>query len=95
MAREFAKSFYAGSAWLNKRADVLRRDNYECQRCKSKGKFSKAECVHHVKHLKDRPDLALVDSNLISLCNTCHQYEHPEKLHANVIKRRVVSNERW
>jgi len=38
--------------------------------------------VHHIKHLKDFPELALVDSNLESLCFTCHNEEHPEKLAA-------------
>ena len=87
--------FYRSSQWLNKRADVLRRDNYECQHCKRRGKYSKAECVHHIEHLKDRPDLALIDGNLISLCLSCHDEVHPEKLHANAINRRVVSDERW
>lgn len=92
---DWTKAFYRSAAWNAKRAEVLVRDNNECQKCKSKGKFSKAECVHHVKHLKDRHDLALVDANLTSLCCQCHNEEHPEKLHANVINRRVVSNERW
>ncbi len=29
--------------------------------------------VHHIKELEDYPDLALVDSNLISLCKACHE----------------------
>lgn len=89
------KQFYHSPAWFAKRAEILQRDNYECQMCKSKGKYSKAECVHHIKHLLKREDLALVDDNLLSLCNVCHNIEHPEKLYYRVKKRRVISDEKW
>lgn len=38
-----------------------------------------ATTVHHIKHLDEHPELALVDSNLISLCADCHNKAHPEK----------------
>lgn len=95
MAKDFTHAFYRSAIWLHKREEILVRDNQECQKCKRKGKYSKADCVHHIKHLKDRPDLALVDSNLLSLCNCCHNEEHPEKLHNNVVVMRVISEERW
>lgn len=75
-------AFYTSSVWRRTRARVFKRDNRECQRCKREGKVSKATCVHHIKHLQARPDLALDTSNLISLCDTCHNLEHPEKLEA-------------
>ena len=34
--------------------------------------------VHHVKHRKDAPELALTESNLMSLCQECHEDMHPE-----------------
>ena len=86
--------FYKDSTWINKRKDILKRDNNECQRCKSKGGFHRSECVHHVKHLRDRPDLALVDDNLISLCYTCHNIVHPEKLNIKV-KKKFKNVEKW
>ena len=52
-------AFYCSAAWHRKRAAVLKRDRYECQLCKARGRYRKAELVHHVNHLKDRPDLAL------------------------------------
>lgn len=90
-----SKQFYLSAAWLHKRADILRRDNRECQSCKRKGKVKRAECVHHIKHLKDRPDLALEDSNLVSLCGTCHNEEHPEKFKKNQSVKKFVNRERW
>lgn len=90
------KKFYNSSAWKRKKAEILERDNHECQRCKAKGGYSKATTVHHIKHLTDRPDLALTDSNLVSLCSACHNEEHPEKLRKiEVIKRERITPERW
>jgi 5-methylcytosine-specific restriction protein A len=90
----WVRRFYLSAAWLRKRAAILERDNYECQKHKRQGKFKKATCVHHKLHLKNRPDLALVDSNLESLCDTCHNEEHPEKLHSNT-KKRFINIEQW
>ena len=78
--------FYKSSDWLHKRQQILERDNHECQRCKGEGGFSPATCVHHIKHLKDRPDLALDDDNLVSLCDACHNLEHPERFIKNFVE---------
>lgn len=86
--------FYKSSPWLLKRVEILERDNYECQHCKQQGLYSKADCVHHIKHLGDSPELALVDENLISLCNYCHSVVHPEKLKANE-SNKFTNIERW
>lgn len=90
------KKFYKSGAWKRKRKQVLERDNWECQKCKERGGYSKATTVHHIKHLTDRPDLALTDSNLVSLCSACHNEEHPEKLKAvEINKREHITVERW
>ena len=34
---------------------------------------------HHIKHADEYPELAYKDDNLISLCDACHNAEHPEK----------------
>lgn len=73
------KLFYHSTAWRRKRKQILKRDNFECQFCKAEGGYSKANTVHHIKHLTARPDLALVDSNLISCCHACHEKQHPER----------------
>ena len=71
--------FYKSARWKHKRAAILRRDGYMCQRCKRYGRQRQAQTVHHIKHYDEYPELAMVDSNLISLCNDCHNAEHPEK----------------
>ena len=81
--------FYGTDAWKRCRAAALRRDHGLCQRCLKEGRreiFADgrtfpvlATMVHHKLHLEDRPDLALNLDNLVSLCDACHEKEHPER----------------
>lgn len=92
--------FYSWSCWLRTRAEVLKMDHYECQRCKARGRYSKAVLVHHVKHLKDRPDLALSiwdgeERQLVSVCKKCHEELHPESQRQFFPKESPVTAERW
>lgn len=74
-----AKDFYTSKRWLKKRDMILRRDNYQCQYCKRYGRAVPATVVHHIRHYDEHPELALISSNLISLCSACHNRQHPEK----------------
>jgi len=58
---------------------VLVRDHYLCQSCKRNGRLTVANTVHHIKELKNHPELALDMDNLETICPTCHNREHPEK----------------
>ena len=88
--------FYKTAGWEKKRLEILERDNYECQRCKAKGRFGRGNVVHHIKHLEARPDLALEDDNLMTVCERCHNELHPEKLkRAETAKRERITPERW
>ena len=90
------KLFYKRGGWKRKRREILQRDNYECQRCKEKGKHNQATTVHHIQHLDKRPDLALIDENLVSLCDTCHNEAHPEKFPRPAANRKAnITLERW
>lgn len=89
------RKFYKSREWKYKRKEILLRDNNECQKCKRRGGYSKAETVHHKKHLKDFPELALTDSNLESLCGQCHNEEHPEKLQVQEKEEKFSNEERW
>lgn len=87
------KAFYNSGLWEEVRSKALERDNNECQKCKAKGLYGQAQCVHHKEHVKKRPDLALTLSNLISLCNSCHDEEHPEKLRHKI--KPMLNEEKW
>lgn len=73
------KAVYRTWRWQVKRKQILTRDRYACQECRRAGRYRRATTVHHVRHLKDEPELALTDSNLISLCAECHEKMHPER----------------
>ncbi|MGM9623797.1 MAG: HNH endonuclease [Butyricicoccus porcorum] len=64
--------FLVSKVWLRKREAILRRDKYLCQRCLQYGRRREAEMVHHIQARSVAPELALTDSNLVSLCNPCH-----------------------
>lgn len=94
--------WYNGAAWGHVRKEVLKMDRYECQICKSKGRYSRAQIVHHIKHLKDRPDLALSiydpdtgERQLISVCKRCHEQLHPESQKQYRPANKPVTEERW
>ena len=58
--------FYQSPKWLRLREKAMKRDHYECQECRRLGKYHRVENVHHIKEVKDRPDLALDLDNLIN-----------------------------
>ncbi len=90
------KAFYASSCWRKRRKKALERDRYTCQRCKDKGRYTRANTVHHVKEIKNYPHLALTLSNLLSVCHTCHDEIH-ERDASNLRKTtpEPVTPERW
>lgn len=61
----------------NTKAMVLNRDDYTCQHCKGKRKDSKLE-VHHIVFRSQRGSDE--ESNLITLCHTCHKALHSGKI---------------
>lgn len=61
----------------NAKAMVLNRDNYTCQYCKGKHKDSKLEVHHIVFRSQGGSD---EESNLITLCHTCHKNLHNGKI---------------
>ena len=61
----------------NTKAMVLNRDNYTCQCCKGKHKDSKLEVHHIVFRSQGGSD---EESNLITLCHTCHKDLHGGKI---------------
>ena len=101
-----AHRFYKSKRlWVPKRAEVLKLDRYECQKCRLVyHRYKKATTVHHIRHLKDRPDLALsvwvddgdgrIRRQLVSLCDACHNEEHPEKL-KTYEEQEPLTAERW
>lgn len=89
IAENRVHEFYNSSVWKRKKKEILKIQNYECQRCKAKGQYRKARTVHHRKYLRQRPELALVDDNLEAICDECHYDEHHRR------KPGFMNKERW
>ncbi len=71
--------------FANTKAMVLSRDNYICQCCKGKTKDSKLE-VHHIIFRQNGGSDE--ESNLITLCSTCHYKIHHNGLKLNLKGKR-------
>lgn len=77
--------FYHTEAWRRARRAALERDHWLCQdhlaqqRAGARIRVPTATVVHHIQPREDYPELALELSNLVSLCEACHNKRHPEK----------------
>jgi len=104
------KKFYNSAAWQQRRLKILERDHYECQDCKRRlqeagrkgkrlygwqAKIGRATEVHHIKELKEQPELALDINNLTSLCRRCHNIRHGRNPFQFKKKKPKVSTEKW
>lgn len=94
--------FYNSRTWRRKTKEIKAAQHNECQICKARGRVAPADIVHHVKHLRQFPELALKDyyidehgqrqRQLLCVCFNCH-----EKLHGRLgRKKQKFSNiEQW
>lgn len=105
IAENRLEEFYWTDDWKEQRQEVLEELHFECQECLKFGKYTRADCVHHVNEVRHRPELALskyyIDRNgikkrqLVPLCNSCHNKEHPEKGLKKGKKERFTNEELW
>ncbi|WP_264737299.1 HNH endonuclease [Cytobacillus firmus] len=102
------RKFYDSGEWKQKREQIKKRDNYECQECKRQGRLSidtneysesakrkKIQLVvHHIKELEHHPELALDEDNLETVCVDCHNKEHGRDF-SNKKQNKWQHDERW
>lgn len=96
--------FYQSDDWKELKEEVLEEHYHECVECLKQGRYTKADCVHHVNEVRIRPELALskyyigkhgkMEKNLVPLCNTCHNIVH-DKLGQWQMKDKFNNKERW
>jgi len=101
--------FYKGKEFRHLKEEVLKENHYECIECAKLHKLSMATTVHHVKPVREYPELALskfyIDEHgkkqiqLEPVCKSCHNRLHPEKwsksLHKKQTKETFINKERW
>jgi 5-methylcytosine-specific restriction endonuclease McrA len=95
--------FYNDRQWRRLSHDVRQEQHNECQYCKARGIYTPARHVHHVRHLRDAPELAysrfFVDEagrtqrQLVACCWECHEAQHPERFRRR--EGRQLNEERW
>lgn len=64
------QDYLASSDWKQRRARILKRDNYQCKMCGTGMNLS----VHHIRYPKEfgkEPD-----DDLITVCDSCHKMIH-------------------
>lgn len=95
--------FYKSPEWIRLKEEVLREQHHECQICKTKGRYTPTDTVHHVQYVKKHPRLALSKTyiyngkehkNLIAICKSCHNKIHTEK-GFNKKNSAFLNEERW
>jgi 5-methylcytosine-specific restriction endonuclease McrA len=101
IAEDRLEEFYNSPEWRRLRKEVLIEFKYECQDCKAKGFYTKADTVHHQQYVRKHPRYALskvyvfqgvIYINLIPLCHNCHEIRHGHRLKE---KKEPLTEERW
>lgn len=101
IAEDKLEEFYNSRYWRKLRKEVLIEYKCECQDCKAKGFYTKADTVHHQQYVRKHPRYALskvyvfqgkVYINLIPLCHNCHEIRHGYR---QVEKKEPLTVERW
>jgi 5-methylcytosine-specific restriction endonuclease McrA len=101
IAEDRLEEFYNSRYWRTLRKEVLKKYKAECQMCKSRGFYTKANHVHHVQYVRRHPKLALSKiymfhgieyENLIPLCHNCHEEVHGYRQKE---KKELLTVEMW
>lgn len=110
--------FYKSKEFIKFKTDILKENHYECYECKKRGIITRYDTdkdgnkrilstVHHVRHVREYPELALsrtfiddegkMQLQLIPVCKACHNKLHPEKQKKAYTKNeeRFENEERW
>lgn len=83
------QDYLASSDWKQRRARILKRDNYQCKMCGTGMNLS----VHHIRYPKEfgkEPD-----DDLITVCDSCHKmiHDHDLKRKRNAAEERKMTDQ--
>lgn len=97
--------FYKSKQWIQLRTEVLEEHHNECYICRQQGKITRADTVHHVNYVREKPQLALskyyIDNNgnkqlnLIPICKACHNHLHYKDKLGKLHEDKFTNEERW
>lgn len=101
IAEDRLDRFYNSPQWRKLRKEIIAENKNECQDCKAKGYYTKANTVHHQQHVRKHPRLALSRTyifqgkeyiNLVPLCHDCHEIRHGYRQKE---RKEPLTVERW
>ena len=97
--------FYKSKQWIQLKTEVLEEHHNECYICRQQGKITRADTVHHVNYVREKPQLALskyyIDNNgnkqlnLIPICKACHNKVHYKDKLGKLHEDKFTNEERW
>lgn len=80
--------------WEHKRAEVKEKANGLCEVCMDRGTYTYTGLeVHHIDKLRDRPDLAYDNENLVCLCKLHHRMAERGQLSKDYLRHLATTRE--
>lgn len=73
------QTLYARSFWKELTRIVYERDKYQCVRCSSPHTNNNRLHAHHIQPWAGNPDSRFDLRNIVTLCQTCHQWVHSKQ----------------
>lgn len=73
------QKMYARSFWKELAKVVLERDGYKCQRCGAAHTGKNKLHAHHIKPWAGNPDSRFELSNIVTVCQSCHNWIHSKE----------------
>lgn len=87
------EEFYNSRGWRNLSEEIINANHRECQMCKRDHTLTRATLVHHIKPLREHPELAYDRNNLMPLCHDCHERIHERGIYGT--PSGFVNVEKW
>jgi 5-methylcytosine-specific restriction endonuclease McrA len=85
--------FYNSKAWRRLSHRIINAAHKECRICKQEHRLTRAVLAHHIKPLREHPELAYEPSNLMPLCHDCHERIHGRGIYQK--PKGFTNEERW
>lgn len=80
--------------WTKKSIEIRERANYLCEVCRDEGIWTYDDVeVHHIRKIKDAPELYLDNENLICLCQKHHKEADKGKIDMNYLIALAIKRE--
>ena len=73
------QTMYARSFWKEIAKEVIKRDEYKCKKCESSHTAKNKLHAHHIKPWAGNPNFRFDLNNIITICQTCHNWIHSKK----------------